>query len=291
MAVDWRALPPLSALRAFEAVAQGGGLTGAARRLNVTHPAIAQQLRVLEDHLGLRLVRREGRGLRLTAEGTRLAAALSDGFGTIAAAIAALKAEGADRPVRITLTASFAAQWLMPRLRVFWDRHPDIGLSLHPEPRVVDLARDGFDLGIRYGAGGWPGVQARFLASARLVVAAAPALVGDPAAATAARLQDMDWILAGNWPEQDRFLASLGLDPGALSSTEISDETLALSAARQGLGLVVESAALVEDDVRAGRLVVLHDSRDRLPAYFVVTPPGAPRPPAKVFLDWLAAQS
>lgn len=287
MPVDWRTLPPLSALRAFEALAQGGGLTGAARRLNVTHPAIAQQVRALEDHLGLRLVLREGRGLRLTADGERLAVALAEGFGTIAAALERLRTEGADRPVRITLTASFAAQWLMPRLRAFWDRHPDIGLSLHPDARVVDLLRDGFDLGIRYGAGDWPGVVARYLAPARLVVAGAP----EVAEAARGDLAAADWILSPGWPEQDRFLESLGVDPAALSMTEISDETLALTAARQGLGLVVESAALVQDDVREGRLVVLHDSRDRLPAYFVVTPPGAPRRPAQVFLTWLAGQS
>ncbi|HMO07390.1 MAG TPA: LysR family transcriptional regulator [Paracoccaceae bacterium] len=287
MAVDWRNLPPLSMLRAFEALGQGGGLTGAARRLNVTHPAIAQQVRALEDHLGLRLVLREGRGLRLTADGARLAAALADGFGTIEAALSALRIDGADRPVRITLTASFAAQWLMPRLRAFWDRHPEIGLSLHPDARVVDLTRDGFDLGIRYGAGNWPGVQARFLAPARLVVAGTP----EVASAARADLSGADWILSRGWPEQDRFLESLGLDPAALSMTEISDETLALTAARQGLGLVVESAALVEDDVRAGRLEVVHDSRDRLPAYFVVTPPGAPRRPTQVFLTWLLAQA
>lgn len=287
MPVDWRTLPPLSALRAFEALAQGGGLAAAARRLNVTHPAIAQQVRSLEDHLAVRLVMREGRGLRLTADGARLAAALAEGFGTIGAAVDRLRSEAADRPVRITLTASFAAQWLMPRLRGFWDAHPEIGLSLHPDNRVTDLLRDGFDLGIRYGAGDWPGVQARFLTSARLVVAGAP----EVAAIGRGRLGAADWILSPGWPEQDRFLASLGVDPAALSKTEIADDTLALSAARQGLGLIVESAALVEDDVRAGRLEVLHDSRDRLPAYFVVTPPGAPRRPAQVFLTWLLAQA
>jgi LysR family glycine cleavage system transcriptional activator len=288
MTVDWRRLPPLTALRAFEAVAQAGGFSQAARLLNVTHAAVAQQVRALEDQVGAALVVREGRRMTLTADGARLAAALAEGFGAIQTAVEALRAGGADRPVRITLTASFAAQWLMPRLRDFWASHPEIGLSLHPDARVVDLRREGMDLGIRYGGGAWPGVSARYLAPARLVVAAAPGLA-DPGEGPA-QLAAREWILSRDWPEQDDFLRGLGLDPAALSVTEMSDDTLALAAARQGLGLVVESAALVQDDVAAGRLVLVHESRGPLPAYFVVTPPGPPRAPARAFLNWLARQ-
>jgi LysR family glycine cleavage system transcriptional activator len=71
----------------------------------------------------------------------------------------------------VTLTASFAAQWLMPRLKDFWEKFPDIGLSLHPDSRVVDLHRERMDLGIRYGNGDWPGLESSYLASARLVIA------------------------------------------------------------------------------------------------------------------------
>ncbi|MFN3970069.1 MAG: LysR substrate-binding domain-containing protein [Gemmobacter sp.] len=281
-------MPPLTALRAFQAVAQGGGFSAAARGLNVTHAAVAQQVRALEEQLGVALVARDGRAMALSPEGERLAAALAEGFGAIQTGLDGLRAGGTDRPVRITLTSSFAAQWLMPRLRDFWNRHPDIGLSLHPDPRVVDLRREGMDLAIRYGSGDWPGVAARFLTSARLVVAGAPSLVGARESVSLEEMAGMDWILTRNWPEQDRYLESLGLDLARLSVTEISDEALAVSAARQGLGLVVESAALLEDDAREGRLRILHDSRDRLPAYFVVTPPGPPRAPARAFLTWLS---
>lgn len=289
MDIDWRQMPPLTALRAFQAVAQAGGFSAAARMLNVTHAAVAQQVRALEDHLGLSLVARDGRAMALTPEGADLAARLTEGFGAMQTGLEALRAGGKDRPVRITLTSSFAAQWLMPRLRGFWDRHPDIGLSLHPDARVMDLRREGMDLGIRYGNGDWPGVEARFLTSARLVVAAAPSLMEGRATLTPQEMAGMEWILSDTWPEQDRYLASLGLDPAALSITQISDDALAVAAARQGLGLVVESAALLEDDARAGRLHIVHDSQDHLPAYFVVVPPGPPRAPARAFLKWLAA--
>lgn len=287
MAINWRDLPPLSALRAFAAVAELGGFSQAARALNVTHAAVAQQVRALEALMDTPLVARDGRGMALTAEGQQLAQALADGFGTIASGVAALRAGGSDRPVRITLTASFASQWLMPRLKDFWDLHPDIALSLHPDARVSDLRRDGMDLGIRYGNGDWPGVIARFLAPARMAIAAAPDLLDGRENLSTAEMQEMEWILARDWPEQENYLRSLGLDPRTLSRTDFVNEELSLAAARQGLGLVVESLALMEDDLEEGRLILLHDSKDRLPAYFIVTSPGPHRAATRAFLKWL----
>ncbi len=107
MTLNWRDLPSLSSLRAFAAVAELGGFSQAARTLNVTHAAVAQQVRALESTLDTPLVARDGRGMALTVEGQQLAQALADGFGTIASGVAALRAGGSDRPVRITLTASF----------------------------------------------------------------------------------------------------------------------------------------------------------------------------------------
>lgn len=291
MATDWRSIPSLTALRAFSATAELRSFSQAARLLNVTHAAVAQQVRALEDHLGRPLVQREGRGVGLTAEGEQLAEALSEGFGVIQRGFEVLRMGETDRPVRITLTTSFAAQWLMPRLKAFWERHPDIGLSLHPDARVVDLHRERMDLAIRYGNGDWPGLETQYLASARLVVAGAPSLIGDRKELTAAELAEMDWILSRNWPEQDTYLRQLGLDPNRLSRTDISSEELAIAAARQGLGLVVESLALIEADVAEGRLRLVHESREMLPAYFIVTLPGPQRAAARAFLKWLRTQA
>jgi LysR family transcriptional regulator, glycine cleavage system transcriptional activator len=291
MATDWRALPSLTALRAFAATAELRSFSQAARALNVTHAAVAQQVRGLEDHLGRALVQRDGRGVSLTADGEQLAEALADGFATFQRGVEALGAGEADRPVRVTLTASFAAQWLMPRLRDFWQKHPDIGLSLHPDSRVVDLHRERMDLGIRYGNGDWPGVEATFLAPARLVIAGAPSLMGGRATLTPEDMAGMDWILSRNWAEQDSYLRRLGLEAETLSRTDISSEEVAIAAARQGLGLVVESFALIEADVAEGRLRVVHESRDKLPAYFVVTLPGPQRAAARAFLKWLKSQA
>ena len=290
MATDWRNIPSLTALRAFAATAELRSFSQAARVLNVTHAAVAQQVRGLEEQLGRPLVQREGRGVSLTADGEQLAEAVAEGFGAFQRGLEALRAGEADRPVRVTLTASFAAQWLMPRLKDFWHQHPDIGLSLHPDSKVVDLHRERMDLAIRYGSGVWPGVEATYLTSARLVIAGAPSLIGDHNP-TVQEMAEMDWILALNWAEQDAYLRQLGLEPSTLSSTEVSGEELAVAAARQGLGLVVESVALIESDVAEGRLRIVHESREKLPAYFVVILPGPKRAAARAFLKWLQSQS
>ncbi|WP_374376272.1 LysR family transcriptional regulator [Tabrizicola sp.] len=290
MATDWRSIPSLTALRAFAATAELRSFSQAARVLNVTHAAVAQQVRALEDQLGRPLVQREGRGVSLTTDGEQLAEALGEGFGAIQRGLEALRAGEADRPVRVTLTASFAAQWLMPRLKDFWEQQPDIGLSLHPDSKVVDLHRERMDVGIRYGSGDWPGLEVQYLASARLVIAGAPSLIGDKTRMTTAELADMDWVLSRSWPEQDALLRQLGLDPDALSRTDISSEELAIAAARQGLGLVVETAALIESDVADGRLRIVHEALEKLPAYFIVTLPGPKRAAARAFLKWLKSQ-
>ncbi|MFN3991384.1 MAG: LysR family transcriptional regulator [Tabrizicola flagellatus] len=287
--IDWRSIPSLTALRAFAATAELRNFSQAARVLNVTHAAVAQQVRALEDQLGRPLVQREGRGVSLTSDGEQLVAALIDGFGAIQRGIETLKAGEADRPVRVTLTASFAAQWLMPRLKDFWRQHPDIGLSLHPDSRVLDLHRERMDLAIRYGNGDWPGVESAYLTSARMVIVGAPALIGDRDL-TVDDMARMDWILSPTWPEQDAYLRQLGLDPARLERTDINSEELALAAARQGLGLVVESMALIESDVTEGRLRIVHESNEKLPAYFVVALPGPKRAAARAFLKWLKSQ-
>ena len=291
MPIDWRTLPSLTALRAFAATAEMRSFSQAARALNVTHAAVAQQVRALEDQLARPLVQREGRGVSLTADGEQLAEALGEGFATMQRGLEALKAGEADRPVRVTLTATFAAQWLMPRLKDFWERFPDIGLSLHPDNRVVDLHRERMDLAIRYGNGDWPGVESTYLASARLVIAGAPSLIGDRETLGPEDMHEMDWILSRSWPEQDTYLRTLGLDPEALSRTDINNDELAVAAARQGLGLVVESAALIDSDVGEGRLRIVHESREKLPAYFIATLPGPKRAAARAFLKWLKSQS
>ena len=285
--IDWRSFPSLTALRSFEAAARHQSFSGAARELNVTHAAVAQQVRALESDLGLELVYRQGRGLGLTPEGARLAQAIGEGFRGVAQVLADVSAVQPGAPVRVTLTPGFAAQWLMPRLGDFWKAHPDIEISLHPDKRVVDLRREGIDLGLRFGSGKWPGLEAEFLTAANYVIVAAPELLKGRKDLSQAELSAMPWVIEEDWPEALTWLKSFGLKPDAMAITTVPTEELALSAARQGWGLHVEAAALVENDVESGLLNVVGQVRDDSLAYYIVTRPGPKRPELKTFMRWL----
>lgn len=286
---DWLHFPSLTALRAFEATARLQGFSAAARALNVTHAAVVQQVRALERELGRELVFRDGRGLTLTAEGQRLSQALTEAFRGIEAAVEDLRAEQ-GRPVRISLTPGFAAQWLVPRLGAFWSEHPGVALTLHPEQRVVDLRRDGIDLAIRFGNGRWPGVEAEFLTPADYVIVAAPALLAGRKTLNRQEMSAMPWVIEEDWPEAQAWLRTYGLSPDEMEITVMPTEELALSAARQGYGLHVEAAALVEQDLRAGNLVAVGELADDSLAYYLVTRPGPKRPELRLFMRWLKAR-
>lgn len=288
--IDWRRMPSLSTLRAFAATAQEGGFSAAARQLNVTHAAVAQHVRAFEEHLGLPLVWRDGRRIRLTPEGERLAKALAEGFATMQDAIVALRDQNADRPLSVTLPPAFAAEWLMPRLAGFWKRHPEIPLSLLPEHRIVDLREAGAALGIRFGDGKWPGVISEFLVEAPQIVVGAPELLGGRRSLSLREMSMLPWVREGDWPEQMQLLESIGLQPAALRFTDFPNEELALSAAREGLGLHLESAALVDEDIRNGWLVKIHEIRDESLGYYIVRPPGPITPAARIFMTWLKSQ-
>lgn len=289
MSIDWRSFPSLTSLRAFEAAARLQSFSLAARELNVTHAAIAQQVRGLEDHLGRELIYRAGRGLALTAEGTRLAQALADGFRNIALALEEVKGAGPGAPLRVTLTPAFAAQWLMPRLGAFWKAHPEIEISLNPEKRVVDLRREGIDIGLRFGNGKWPGLDVEFLTAADYVIVAAPLLLNGKSNLSPEELSAMPWVIEQDWPEALTWLKGFGLKPDAMNIAYMPTEELALSAARQGYGLHVEAEALVEHDVETGALQIVGRVKDDSLAYYMVTRPGPKRAELKVFIKWLKA--
>ena len=149
--MDWTAFPPLSSLRAFEAAARNLNYSAAGRELNVSHAAIAQQVRSLESHLGLRLAQRAGRGIELSPQGALLAEHLTHGFGEMAGALRALTAAESDRPLHVTMTPSFAANWFMPRMQSFRAAHPDIDLTVNPTVDLVDLRKTQCDVAIRFG--------------------------------------------------------------------------------------------------------------------------------------------
>lgn len=291
--MDWSDLPPLSMLRAFEAAARHGGFSAAGRELNVTHAAIAQQVRGLEERLGLTLMRREGRGLALTPEGERLAASLREALDLIREGVGALIAGAAERPVQVTTTTGFAASFLAPRLGAFRTEHPDIELMINPSAKIVDLARSEFDLAVRYGEGGWEGVEAEPLLVSPKVVVATPELVGSGSIREPQDLLRYPWIQELGLGEWNAWLAARGLSAGQKRDIHHLPGHIAIAALREGQGIGLTARMLVEADLRAGRLVVLFDDVSVTPktGYWLVRRPGRMRPSAAAFADWLRREA
>lgn len=289
--MDWRHIPSLPALRAFEAAARLGSYSAAARALNVTHAAIAQHVRGLEDHFGRPLMERQGQKMSPTPDGRHLARALSDGFGTIARASEDLMRLEENRPLRIASTASFAENWLMPRIGGFWAAHPGIGLEIVPAPQLVDLRRDGFDLALRYGHGHWEGVAAEPLVSAEHCIVAAPALFADGLPTSMADLRDARWILVGMRQEDSLWLTDNGLRHEDLKITYFDTGALVLQTVRAGHGISVQPWPIVARDIEMGFLIALFQEDQSELAYHIVTRPDHVSVRARTFIRWLKAQA
>ncbi|MEJ6396625.1 LysR family transcriptional regulator [Yoonia sp. 208BN28-4] len=289
--MDWRDVPSLPALRAFEAAARAGSFSAAARELNVTHAAIAQHVRALETHFGTSLLNRAGKGMALTDAGTRLATDLSDGFAQIIGGVRRLADEAADSPLKLTVTPSFADNWLMPRLSDFWEKHPEITLTMTPDNTVTDLRRDGYDMAIRYGMGDWAGLDSTFLVSADYVIVSAPALVAGRTATGVDDLQDIPWVFEKMHREHRKWAIERGLDLACCQLKELATLNMVLAAVRAGAGISVISRALVADDLAAGRLLAItEEKRDGL-GYYACTLPGVPSAKVKTFRRWLLKQT
>ncbi len=282
---SWRDLPPLNALKAFAAFADAGSVSQAGTAIGVTHAAISQQIRALEQQLGLALVSRTGRELVLTAQGRMLADSALVAFGAVAEVTAGLTGADAHRPLHITTTPSFAMGWLMPRLADFRSRHPEIDLVIDPTPELRRLGPDGADIALRYGNGNWPGTEATLLVSSTIVAVAAPDLVAPERVASVADLADLPWLQELGTSEATAFLQKYGVERGARFGLTSLPGNLMLEAARAGQGVAVTARAFVEPDIAAGRMHVLVEDDER-EGYFLVTPAGVLRRPAKAFAQW-----
>src|SRR5215467_2161955 len=146
-------LPPMQALRAFEAAARERSLTRAAESLHLTHGAISHQIKALEAELGVRLVERAGRGIRLTDEGERFANRVRTSLAELSAAMREVTDRANPRQLRVTVMPSFAARWLLPRIGGFLAAHPDIDLDVRANNALVDFDREDVDVAIRLGSG------------------------------------------------------------------------------------------------------------------------------------------
>ncbi|MDX1433812.1 MAG: LysR substrate-binding domain-containing protein [Gammaproteobacteria bacterium] len=255
-------LPPLRSLAAFAAVARHGSVSRAAEELAVTQPAVTQHLRRLETHFGLPLVRRTGARIELTAEGSAFAARLTGALREIELASEALaaRAAGAGRGagLSVSVLATFAQRWLIPRLASFQEAHPELDVRLITASGTADLERGDVDVSVRMGDGRWPGCHAERLMASRVFPVASPALL---AARPVARPRDLAAHVLirveatprdADWP---RWLAACGeaaLTPHGWLG--FSSSIHALEAAVAGLGIAIGHTPFVIDALAAGRL-------------------------------------
>jgi LysR family glycine cleavage system transcriptional activator len=284
--MDWRNLPPLSAMRAFAAFAEYGNVVAAGDALGVSHAAISQQLRLLETHLNVSLFDRSGRALQITDDGRQLAHALRGGFALMGEGVAAVTGARDARPLHISVTPTFAASWLMPRLAGFRAAHPDTDLMIDPTPEVVTLSPDGIDLAIRFGKGNWAGLDSTLLWESSMVVVGAPALVGNTAYADLDALARLPWMEETGDSEATSWLQAHGVTKRAAGLLRVPGNLL-IDGARDGQGVTVTVRRFVERDIEAGRLRVLHEEQGIGSGYYIVTRPGVMRAPLKAFVKWL----
>ena len=288
--MDWRKVPSLSALRAFEAAARRNSFTQAARELNVTQAAVAQHVRALEKDFGMALVTRSGRGIEVTQRGKELALQLGDAFGAISNAVDDLRSEQEKRPLTVTTTPGFAANWLMPRMGSFWTKYPDIQVNIAPSLEPVDLKRDGYDMAIRYGVGDWPDLDVELLTNGDFWVVAHPDLLKDRSGTCLSDVSDFPWIFEENMMERRRLLEAEGVDFSDVAIKLLATNTLVLSAVNSGFGVAIQSRSLVEGDVARGALCKICELHHEAYGYHILTLPHAEKSGLREFKKWLHAQ-
>jgi LysR family glycine cleavage system transcriptional activator len=288
-----RRLPPLNALRAFEAAARHNSFTGAASELHVSHAAISRHVRGLEARLGVTLFRKASRGVALTEGGARYLEVVRRAFDEIAAATEAL-ARSPHRQISVSAEPAFAAKWLVHRLGGFRERHPEIDVFLEPSPLLVDLEKGEADLAIRYGAGDWPGVRRDLLVHSRCYPVANPSLfrrLGRPKGP--ADLLRWTLLHEDGGERWHRWFAAAGLPAAdARRGPRLLDTGLAIDAAIAGQGVALADDFLVEDELRAGDLVKLSDRAIGGAAYYLLSlERAARRKPIAAFRDWLLTET
>jgi LysR family glycine cleavage system transcriptional activator len=288
--MNWSNLPPLSSLRAFAALAETESYSQAGKALNVTHGAVIQQVRSLEERLGVTLVVREGRGMKLTQEGASLAHDLAVGFASIFRGVETLTDADPQRPVQVSMSPAFATSWLMPRLADFQKRHPDITLLLNPTSDLVELKPGGIDLAIRYKdqSGSKESVDTVLLAD--MVVVGTPSLIGDRKITHAAQLIDLPWLQELGTNEVADWMAMHGVRLDRPLIISHMPGNLIMEAVRRGDGITYTARPFVDEEIRSGRLVELF-SEPAFGIYYIKTRLGVLRHPVKIFVQWLKQQA
>lgn len=295
-----RKLPPLNALRAFEAAARHLSFTKAADELAVTQAAISHQVKALEDHLGLSLFRRLNRRLVLTEAGQLYLPVLRDAFDAIAGGTARLHQDQESGPLHVSVVPSLAAKWLLPRMSRFRDRHPDIDVMISANLKLIDFSDGVFEVGIRYGVGNYPGLRVDRLLDDEVFPVCSPKLLEGPHPLK--RPEDLrhhtllhdEVSRHDESPDWQSWLQAVGVNGiDVRRGPGFSDSSMVIEAAAAGQGVALGHRWLAAADLESGRIVMPFGPA--IPskfAYYVVSPPAlAERRRVRLFREWLLEEA
>lgn len=294
-------LPPLNALRAFEAAGRHLSISKAAQELHVTPAAVSHQVKSLEEYLDVPLFRRTGNALSLTDAGQALLPGLQSGFAELQQAVGALREHDVRGPLVLSVAPVFAASWLIPRLGDFRRSHPEIDVRVSATLELADFERDGVDAAIRVGRGRYPGLMADRLFGESVVPMCSPALLDGenpierPEDLRRQVLLHFDWPgteqVFPDWETWLRAAGVEGVDPSP--GPRFMQPDHAMQAAIAGAGVVLGWRTLARPDLDAGRLVAPFDlSIPTEVAFYLVYPElQRERPKLLAFREWLLREA
>jgi LysR family glycine cleavage system transcriptional activator len=285
--IDRSYLPSLTTLRSFEATARMQGYSAAARTLNVTPAAVAQQVRKLEAEVGAALVQREGRGLVLTEAGRHLGLSLREAFALISSGVAEARGMQEDQGVRVSTTHYFVNSVILPNLSDFWSQNPKTQVSFVPDGNQSQIDLDNFDIAIRGFRKGatWEGYEAQPLLETPIMICAAPSLLSGGKT----DLYALPWVAEHGFKKAElhEFARSAGFDPATMRIVDPGDARYEMEAALMGLGLMLTTEVIVRKHLNDGTLVWVDTPLDETVVYQAICRKGTKAKPVCALLDWL----
>jgi LysR family glycine cleavage system transcriptional activator len=288
-----RRLPPLNALKAFEAVARSNSVTRAAEELSVTQGAVSQQVKALEATLGVKLFNRERQRLVITEAGRDYLAVVRDAFDQIAIGTDRIVQRQRSGVLTVSVSSDFAAKWLVNRLGGFADAHPEVDLRVSVADRHVDFAREDVDLAVRHGDGNWPGLDAVQLCSERLFPVCSPKLVGGRNRLTASDLLEFPLLRLDDGTSWNRWFDAAGVADPSHHGLILNRASVLIDAAINGQGVALARTPLAAWDIINGRLVIpVGVSLALTNSYWIVIPKVTSKTPKiATFRMWLLEEA
>jgi len=294
-------MPPLNALKAFEAAGRHMSFTAAASELSVTPAAISHQIKTLESHLGVKLFHRRKRALELTNAGQVCLPGLRRGFDHLVAAVERIKSTAATDPLVISAPPIFGAKWLVPRIAEFSVAHPEIQIRIDPLQSISKLEGPETDVTIRFGRGRYPGLRAHRLMKQEVFPVCSPQLLEGKYPLLSPR--DLRWhtlihfdphFYDPDWPQWEKWLSAAQINEiDSASGPRFSSPNFTIQAVLQGQGVALAVSLMADELVSQGRLISLFDVKypGHYGYYSVMSDEKSEEPRIQAFWNWLVAEA